>query len=406
MQNKELRGTQAVLEESRAKYSDLYDFAPVGYLTLNRQGLILEANLTACSKVGEERSFLININNLFTNFIIKKEEKDLFYQHLQKVFEAKSLETCELELKGKDNTKFYAQLQSIVVKDNLSQCRTAIADITEHKMAEQKLKESAKEIIILNEQLEQYAHITSHDLKEPLRAIYSFADLFAKKYKGKLDKDGDEYIDIIIDGTKRMEKLINALMEYTCVGSNKKPFAKTDCNKLLEIILRNLKVAISESNAKVDCDSLPEVFAEENQIAILFQNLIGNAIKYCKNEKPEIKINAKQNGNEWLFSIKDNGIGIPKEHRERIFQIFQRLHGRDKYEGTGIGLAICKRIVDLHGGKIWVESEEGKGSTFYFTLPIEQSVYTGGGKKLSNKKVTRSVIPRSVNDEGSYNVTQ
>jgi len=143
MQNEELRRTQAVLEESRAKYSDLYDFAPVGYLTLNRQGLILEANLTACSSLGKERSLLISIYSLFTNFIIKKEEKDLFYQHLKKVFEAKSLETCELELKGKGDTKFYAQLQSIVVKDNLSQCRTAITDITESKQAEQAIKDTA-----------------------------------------------------------------------------------------------------------------------------------------------------------------------------------------------------------------------------------------------------------------------
>ncbi|OGI08936.1 MAG: hypothetical protein A3F80_03925 [Candidatus Melainabacteria bacterium RIFCSPLOWO2_12_FULL_35_11] len=246
----------------------------------------------------------------------------------------------------------------------------SVIDITERKKIEQKLKDSAKEIAFLNGQLEQYAYITSHDLKEPLRAMYSYAALLEKKYKEKLDKNADDYINFIVGGAKRMESLINDLLEYTHIGSKRKPLTKTDCNKLLETVLKNLKVVISENNAKVACDSLPEIFTDENQISVLFQNLIVNAIKFTKHGSPEINISCKQEGSDWLFAIKDNGIGIPKEQKERIFQIFQRLHTKEEYEGTGIGLAICKKIVDLHGGKIWVESEEGKGSTFYFTLPM------------------------------------
>lgn len=246
----------------------------------------------------------------------------------------------------------------------------SVIDITERRKIERKLEDFAKETAFLNEQLEQYAHITSHDLKEPLRAIYSYASLLEKKYKGKLDKNADDYINFIVGGAKRMESLINDLLEYTRIGSKRKLLTKTDCNKLLETVLRNLKVVISENNAKVACDSLPEIFTDENQISILFQNLIVNAIKFTKHGNPEINISCKEKDNGWLFAIKDNGIGIPKEQRERIFQIFQRLHTKEEYEGTGIGLAICKKIVDLHGGKIWVESEEGKGSTFYFTLPM------------------------------------
>jgi signal transduction histidine kinase len=239
----------------------------------------------------------------------------------------------------------------------------------ERKRAEEALREKTEELARSNRDLEQFAYVASHDLQEPLRMVTSYVQLLARRYKGKLDSNADEFIGFALDGATRMWSLINDLLTYSRVGMQGDPLEPTDCEKVLSLSLHNLKVAIEENGAVVTHDALPTAMANRPQLIQLFQNLIENAIKFHGAEPPRVHISASRNGNGWIFSVRDNGIGIAPEYAERIFIIFQRLHGREEYPGTGIGLAICQKIVERHGGRIWVESEVGKGATFYFNLP-------------------------------------
>ena len=242
-------------------------------------------------------------------------------------------------------------------------------DITERKEAEKKLKRYAEDLKRSNQDLEQFAYIASHDLQEPLRTIAGYTQLIARRYQGKLDEDADEFIHFAVDGATRMQQLINDLLEYSRVETRGKPFTDTDTRIVLERVLNILKIAIEESEAKISYNGMPTLMGDATQLAQLFQNLIGNAIKFRSKRPLEIEIDTADEGEEWHFAVRDNGIGIEDRYYDRIFQIFQRLHGRDEYPGTGIGLAVCKRIVERHGGRIWVESEPGVGSAFHFTIP-------------------------------------
>ena len=271
-------------------------------------------------------------------------------------------------------SKAYTEADKNLAESIGNQIAGAIANVrlfTERKHAEEALKEKTEELARSNRDLEQFAYVASHDLQEPLRMVTSYVQLLAKRYKGKLDSDADEFIGFAKDGTLRMWKLINDLLTYSLVGTRGKELKPTDCKTILDQSLNNLKVAIEENGAVVTHDPLPTVMVDNPQWVQLFQNLIGNAIKFRGNEPPRVHVSASRNGNGWIFSVRDNGIGIAAEYAERIFIIFQRLHSRQEYAGTGIGLAICQKIVERHGGRIWVESEVGKGATFYFTLPKE-----------------------------------
>ena len=238
----------------------------------------------------------------------------------------------------------------------------------ELKSAMEKQKTILADLERSNRELEQFAYVASHDLQEPLRMVSGFTQLLADRYKGRLDKDADEYINFATDGAHRMRALIHDLLQYSRVGTRGKGFGLIDCETAMTQVLMNLHVAIEEQHAEVTHDPLPKVIGDDVQIGALLQNLVSNALKFHGERTVRVHVAAVRQGGDWLFSVRDNGIGLAKEHFDRIFEIFQRLHSHAKYPGTGIGLAICKKIVERHGGRIWVESELGKGSTFFFTI--------------------------------------
>jgi two-component system, sensor histidine kinase and response regulator len=220
-----------------------------------------------------------------------------------------------------------------------------------------------------NVELEQLAYVASHDMQEPLRMIASYLQLVAQRYDDKLDADGREFIAYAVDGAKRMQALINDLLAYSRVGTKARPFERVDCAAVAATAIAHLRVAIEESGARVTYDALPPVQGDATQLLQLVQNLLGNALKFHGDAPPRVHIGCEAMDGQWCFSVSDNGIGIAPEYFDRIFGLFQRLHGRREYPGTGIGLALCKKIVERHGGRIWVESAEGRGSAFKFTLP-------------------------------------
>ena len=274
-----------------------------------------------------------------------------------------------------DGSIHHIKAMALVQRDAAGQAVHMIGanwDITEQKLAAEELKRSATELARSNADLEQFANVASHDLQEPLRAVVGCAELLVQDSGGKLNADDGELLRHIVEGTRRMQTLIRDLLAFSRVGSRGGWFAPTDSNKALALALTNLDTAIREREAVITHDALPTLVADPTQLSQLLQNLIGNALKFCKDRRPEIHIGAQPKEGGWQFSVRDNGIGIEPQYRERIFVIFQRLHTRTEYAGTGIGLAICKRIVERHGGRIWVESEPGHGSTFHFTIPQKE----------------------------------
>ncbi|MFH1436255.1 MAG: ATP-binding protein [Pseudomonadota bacterium] len=244
-------------------------------------------------------------------------------------------------------------------------------DITDRKMVEQKLQLTLEDLRRSNTDLEQFAYVASHDLQEPLRMVSSYMRLLERRYKEKLDDDAKDFIGFAVDGANRMKRLVDDLLVFSRVGTQGKDLVPVDSTKTAKEAVANLKPAIDEAGAEVELGTLPPVIGDETQLVQLFQNLIANAIKFKSEEPPRVHVFAEIKGGNCVFSVRDNGIGIEPQFSDRIFVIFQRLHGRTEYSGTGIGLAVSKRIVERHGGKIWVESEPGKGSTFFFTIPVK-----------------------------------
>ena len=253
-------------------------------------------------------------------------------------------------------------------------------DITRLKHAEEALALRAEELARSNADLEQFAYVASHDLQEPLRSVMGFAGLLSRRYESKLDGDGRRFITRIVNAASRMQRLIEDLLTYSRVGRDVKEFIPTDCDALVDQEISVLRAAIDESGAVVTHDPLPTLAANDALLGQVFRNLIGNAIKFRGQESPRIHVSAERTEGGWAFSVRDNGIGIDSQYAQRIFTIFQRLHARDEYPGTGIGLAICKKAVERLGGRIWVESQQGQGSTFHFIVPstpAEESGLTG-----------------------------
>jgi PAS domain S-box-containing protein len=358
----EHKRTQKALEESELRFRDLYDHAPLGYHEYDHEGRITNVNGTDLEMLGYSQEEMIG------QYIWKfNVGEDIVRQQVLEKLQGLRPPGHSLErtYRRRGGTVFPVLIEDRLILDEkgrIKGIRCTIQDITERKRAEEELARSNKE-------LEQLAYVASHDLQEPLRMVTSYVQLLARRYRGKLDGDADEFIGFAVDGATRMQQLINDLLTYSRVGTRGREFEPTDCEIILGQALENLQIAIEEKRALVTHDPLPTILADNVQLGQLFQNLIGNAIKFQGPESPHVHVSASRNENGWVLSVRDNGIGIAPEYAERIFVIFQRLHTREKYPGTGIGLAVCKKIVERHGGRIWVESKPGKGAAFYFTLP-------------------------------------
>ncbi|MFK7946116.1 MAG: ATP-binding protein [Saprospiraceae bacterium] len=353
-------------KRSKARFEQVFAEAPYGIIIFDESKNIKEANKTFSKMLGYERGDLIdkNMQSLFS----KVQESDYDSLVLENGFQK------ELAFETKSKGRFIAKMTVSNVDNHDTELNYSIAiveDITDKKAAERQLQEYSEALKESNRDLEQFAYIASHDLKEPLRMVNSYVTLLAKMYSHKLDARGLEFINYASDGVTRMNDLIRDLLEYSRVGRGEVQKNKVKFDNVLIKVMSNLRMQINERKVDFDIDvELPPFLANRTQISMLIQNLISNGIKYNENS-PLITIKSKLNDGYIEFMVKDNGIGMKKRHLDKIFQIFQRLHGREKYEGTGIGLAVCKRIVKHHGGEIWVESEEGRGSTFYFTIPFE-----------------------------------
>jgi PAS domain S-box-containing protein len=338
------------------------------FVTIGPDGKITDVNGATEAVTGRARDELIGTD--FSDYFTEPEKAREGYK---RVFKDRWIIDYPLEIKHKKGHITPVLYNASVYEDesgNVIGVFAAARDITERKKAEKLLKLKIEELARSNAELEQFAYVSSHDLQEPLRMIGSYLQLLQRRYYGELDDKADKYIDFAVDGASRMQNLINDLLEFSRVTTRAREFESTDCELVLNQVLSNLELSIKESGAVISHDHLPIIMADSTQLAQVFQNLISNAIKFHSEKTPEITISVRKEDNNWILSVADNGIGIDPKHGERIFEVFKRLHKRRDYPGTGIGLSICKKIVERHGGHIWVESEPGKGSIFYFTLPV------------------------------------
>src|ERR1700691_584386 len=359
------------LARMEGRYRGLLEAAPDAMVVVNQAGDIVLLNVQAEKQFGYHRDELVG--QRMKNIIPAGFAERLIADALRSAEDALAQQIgtgIELTARRKDGSEFPIEIMLSPLESPEGILVTAaIRDITMRKVAEAHLLYKVEELNRSNEELGQFAYIASHDLQEPLRMVASYTQLLARRYKGRLDSDADEFITFAVDGANRMQRLIQDLLAYSRVGTKGKELLETSSEDALERSLLNLRGAIADSGALVTHDALPSVLADEMQLTQLFQNLVGNAIKYQKAGTPKIHISASKNGGtKWTFSVRDNGLGIDPQYFERIFVMFQRLHKREEFAGTGIGLAICKKIVERHGGTISVESQPGQGSNFLFAL--------------------------------------
>jgi len=359
------------LAQMEGRYRGLLEAAPDGMVVVNQRGEIVLLNAQSEKQFGYLRNELIGrkvksiIPEGFAERLIAdgtRTAAEALAQHIGTGIELNGLR--------KDGSEFPIEIMLSPLESAEGILVTAaIRDITTRKEAEANLVQNVKELNRSNEELEQFAYVASHDLQEPLRMVASYTQLLSRRYKGKLDSDADEFIAFAVDGANRMQRLIQDLLTFSRVGKKGQDLLDISSDDALQQAILNLRGAIEDSGALVTHGPLPEVRANEIQLTQLFQNLVGNAIKYQGPGIPHIHISAAKNGApRWIFSVKDDGLGIDPQFFERIFGMFQRLHKRDEFAGTGMGLAICRKIVERHGGIISVESTPGEGSTFHFTL--------------------------------------
>ncbi len=374
----ERRRAEQALRESENLFRTALEWSPIGMAIRDLDGRWLVVNRALCDLVGysdeELRSWsyrqISHPDDVEADVALSREL-------LAGTRQGYSREKRYLH---RDGHVVWILLAVTLVRTESGEPRFFIAqmkNITQRKHAEGLLARQAEELARSNAELEQFAYVASHDLQEPLRMVASYTQLLANRYKGQLDERADRWIGYAVDGAQRMEELINDLLALSRVGTHGRPMELCQCDSMLARVLESLAVAIAESDAEVTADALPPLRADAGQLGQLFQNLIGNALKFRRpGVPPRIHIGVERRTakgqDEWLFSVRDNGIGIDPEYSDQLFVLFQRLHTREEYPGTGIGLAICRKIVERHGGRIWVDSIPGTGSTFHFTLPVAE----------------------------------
>lgn len=375
--------------------------------SIDPQGVITDVNTSTEKLTGFPRDLLIGTN--FSSYFTNPEKARAVYQ---RVFNKGSVRDYRLDIKNKENSTpvlYNANIQKneagepigvLASARDITELRKTQMELNDYKdsleeqveertrelektnedlkneIAERKITEIEMERLMgelkrSNRELQQFAYVASHDLQEPIRMVASFTQLLERRYKGQLDDDADDFIKFIVEGATRMQQLIEDLLTYSRVTTRAEPFNQIDLEDVFKESIANLKLMIDETNAEITHDPLPRVSADRSQIIQLFQNLIGNSLKFKGNEDPKIHISVNRDEYSWIFEFADNGIGIAPDHQERIFRVFQRLHTREEYPGTGIGLAVCEKIVQRHGGRIWIESKPGDGAKFFFTLPID-----------------------------------
>jgi PAS domain S-box-containing protein len=359
-------------KESGAKYRALLEAAPDAMVVVNQGGEIVLLNVQAEKQFGYSRDELVGqqVKNIIPQGFAERLIADGTRSAAQAL--AQQIGTgIALAGRRRDGTEFPIEIMLSPLESAEGILVTAaIRDITERNKSEERLVKTVGELKRSNDELQQFAYVASHDLQEPLRMVASYTQLLAKRYQGRLDSDADEFIAFAVDWCNRMQGLIQDLLAYSRAGTKGKALCQVSGEDALEGALTNLRATIEQSGAIVSHDSLPAIRTDETQLTQVFQNLVGNAIKYRRAEVPRVHVSATKSGdNEWIFSVRDNGLGIAPQYFERIFVLFQRLHGRDEFDGTGMGLAICKKVLERLGGRIWVESQPEKGSTFRFALP-------------------------------------
>ena len=361
-------------QESEARYRGLLEAAPDAMVVVNVGGEIVLLNVQAEKQFGYSRHELIG--QQVRNIIPEGFAERLIADGTRSAADALAQQIgtgIELVGRRKNGSEFPLEIMLSPLESTEGVLVTAaVRDVSMRKKSDELLVKAVAELKRSNDELQQFAYVASHDLQEPLRMVASYTQLLAKRYKGSLDSDADEFIGFAVNGCNRMQGLIQDLLAYSRAGTNGKAFCQVSSEGALQQALTNLRITIEQSGAVVSHDSLPAIKTDETQLTQVFQNLVGNAIKYRSTEAPRVHVSANTNSNnEWIFSVRDNGLGIDPQYFERIFILFQRLHGRNEFEGTGIGLAICKKVLERLGGRIWVESQPEKGSNFYFALPRE-----------------------------------
>ncbi|MBS3753515.1 MAG: PAS domain S-box protein [Anaerolineales bacterium] len=364
----ERKRIEKALRASEEEFREIFNATSDALILLDEEGRIAQVNETASELYGYAREEMLTLDprhlihpdyhHVYQQFLADLEKKGEF-----------SGETMDIRKSG---DSFYTDVRGTTVRfQGQEYILAAIRDVTEQKEAELKLEETMRELERSNEELQRFAYVASHDLQEPLRMVTSYLQLLVRRYGDRLDGDAQEFIDYAVDGASRMKQLINDLLTYSRVDTRGVSLQPVDVEQVLDDVLENLQFRVEETEAGIIRHPLPIVPGDKSQLEQLFQNLIDNALKFRGNEAPRVEVGAEKGDGEWVFSVKDNGIGMDSRFKDRVFIIFQRLHTRDEYEGTGIGLAVSKRIVERHGGEIWYESEPGEGTTFYFTIPDE-----------------------------------
>ena len=364
----ERRQAEAARRQSEERFAKAFRASPAALnITRLADGCFIDVNESFLRLFGYRREELIGRKSSELNMYGHPDERAELVRLLREQGSVRNYEMTARTKSGEVRSVLFST--EAIELDGEASILAILFDITDRKRAEEQLQRQAEALRRSNEELEQFAYVASHDLQEPLRMVSSYVQLLARRYQGRLDPDADDFINFAVEGANRMKTLINDLLAYSRVGTRGKPFEPVELETVLDRVLVNLQLSIEDGRVVITRDPLPTAQADDTQMVQLFQNLIGNAIKFRGEKPPQIHVGAAPRDEAWLFYARDNGIGLDPQYANRIFLIFQRLHGKSEYAGTGIGLAICKRIVERHGGSIWVESQLGQGSTFYFTLP-------------------------------------